>query len=278
MKRGSQSKTVVLLVALGTFAFGCKSEVQKKCEQLIKSSEVSLLSMNPTDQSSVVATAEQLKKTVAACQTANSAALPEVKEGLKNVEYHLNRLKKGEIKPPPPPPGAQELADLQSKGDPGCPKGQAYQHPVTKKTINCTGFTMVQRNYAEVLAYFEKHHIQTARKASMIRGLQAGVTYTFHFDQVDSQKAALCLTIEAPKDKKPNELLAFATSLPPSTIEAGKPIELEGREVAVQVTVTGETQEVVIGKCEGAQPLTTRAAAAPVVSPEPAPAGPAQVK
>lgn len=254
------TRVLLLTLSAGTL-LGCKSEQEKKCEQLVKSSEVTLLSMNPTQKDSVTRTVEELKKTLLACEAAGSADVAEIKVGLQNVERHLSRLEKGEIKAPPPPPGVVELADLEKKGDPACPKGQGYQHPVLNKLIKCSGPTMVERNYKQVGEYFEKHRIQAAVKDAMIRGEQSGITYTYMFDKVGSEQSAYCLTIDAPKDKKKEELISFATNIEVDKIKVEQGIVLAGQKVPVAVTENDSGINIVIGVCDGPAPLIAPAAA-----------------
>lgn len=257
--------TVMRLGSAGIFLggivlFGCKSQAQKECEQLVKTAEVTLLSMNPTDRASVEGTLAEVKKALSSCEAVKSKEVSEIKAAVGNVERHLLRLKKGEIKPPPPPPGAQELARMEKEGDPDCPRGQGYQHPVLKKFIRCKGPLMVERTYAEVQSYFAKHRIATATKDGMLRGVQAGVTYTFTYDAPGSKNAPVCLTIESSKDKKVTELIAFATDIEPSKIDPTQPVVVAGTSIPVQVT-QGEMQTVVLGDCTKKTPMIVPAVA-----------------
>src|SRR5688572_15920032 len=93
------------LIGAAAVVVGCKGEADKACEQLVKSTEVSLLSMNPTNQTSVASTLSDLNRTLAACEAVKSKQVPEIKTAIANVERHLTRVEKGEIKPPPPSPG-----------------------------------------------------------------------------------------------------------------------------------------------------------------------------
>ena len=271
MTRGRLVAPLLLLTLSGGTVLGCKSEEEKICEQLVKSSEVTLLSMNPTQKDSVTRTVAELKKTLQACQAAHSAEVGEIKMGLTNVEHHLSRLEKGEIKTPPPPPGSLELADLEKTGDPACPKGQGYQHPVLKKLIKCSGPTMVERTYKQVLEYFEKHHIQAATKEAMIRGLQSDITYTYQFDKVNSEQAAICLTLDAPKNKKKNELISFATNIEVDKIKVEEGVVIAGRTVPVKTSESDSGINVVIGDCSAQLPLvapqTTAIKADPAANP-----------
>lgn len=259
-----------MLVLLAVAAsVGCKSQAEKECDKLVKQSEVSLLSMNPTDEASVTATLGELKEALSACRAAKSPEVSEIEEGLKNVEHHLRRLESGEVKPPPPPPGAEELSDLEKNGDPGCPRGQAYQHPILKKQILCKGPLMIEHNYEQVVEYFQKHRVEAAKKDAMLRGAQAGVAYTFKFDQVESKQGPLCLTLDAPKEKKPEELIAFATNVPIAKIDVTKPTLLvDDQEVAVKVTTGESGTSVVLGNCEGTQPMLLREEPVPGAHPE----------
>ena len=265
------------LIAAAVIVVGCKSEGEKACEQLVKATEVTLLSMNPTNQASVAGTLSELKKTLLACEAVKSKEVPEIKAAIANVERHLARVEKGEVKAPPPPPGLDDLARLEKDGDPDCPKGQGYQHPVLKKYIRCKGPVMVERSYAEVKAYFAKHHIPGAAKDAMLRGEQAGVIYTFTFDQAGSTSAPVCLRIEAPKDKKANELIAFATNIDPAKIDPTQPVSFRQEKIPVDVKQQGTLQVITLGDCSKTTPMLQRLpAAAPADSAVDAAAQPAQ--
>jgi hypothetical protein len=263
---------VWVLIAATAVTVGCKSEADKACEQLVKSTEVSLLSMNPTNQASVRSTLSDLQKTLVACEAVKSKEVPEIQTAIANVQRHLARVEKGEIKPPPPPPGADSLARLEKEGDPDCPKGQGYQHPVLQKYIKCKGPVMVERSYDEVKSYFAKHRIAAASKGAMLRGEQAGVTYTFTFDQVGSKSAPICLSLEAPQDQKTNELIAFATNIEPAKIDPTKPIALRQGTIPVDVKRQGTLQIITLGDCTKTSPMLERdsdGAAQPSAGPAP---------
>lgn len=247
------------LIAAAAVVVGCKSEADKACEQLVKSTEVSLLSMNPTNQTSVASTLSDLNRTLAACEAVKSKQVPEIKTAIANVERHLTRVEKGEIKPPPPSPGVDELARLEKEGDADCPKGQGYQHPVLHKYIKCKGPVMVERSYDEVKSYFAKHRIAAATKGAMVRGEQAGVTYTFTFDQVGSQAAPTCLVLEAPQERKTNELIAFATNIDPAKVDATQPIPWRNSSIPVDVKQQGALQIITLGDCNKTSPMVERA-------------------
>ncbi len=253
----NQGRTMSLLL-FSWLALSCKSEAEKKCEQLIKSSEVSLLSMNPTDQGSVEQTLGELRATHETCKAAKSPEVSEIEVSIKNVERHLQRLESGEVKPPPPPPGREQLAALEKNGDPGCPMGQGYMHPILKKQIKCSGPLMVEQTYAQVIEYFKKHRIAAAVKDNMVRGTQAQVTFTFVFDRMESTEGAKCLTLDAPMEKKPSELVSFATNILVDQIDVTKPLEVRGRTLPLSVEKKDGKHTIVIGDCGAEVPMIPR--------------------
>ncbi len=252
------------LISVGALSFGlsslgCKSEGEKKCEKLLNSSEVSLLSMSPTDEESVTSTLESIREALSACEAVKSPEVPEIKKGLKRVTTHLKRLQAGEVKAPKPP-SQEELVRLEKEGDPECPAGQAYLHPLLGKKVQCRGPRMIEHSYAQVLAYFEKHHIATMVKDAMVRGTQQGVTHSFLFNNKEGKEGPICLLIEAPSDQKEVELVAFATNIAPSRLDLSKPIEIEGKSVPVSVSREGEALQVQLGDCEASEPMLPTAA------------------
>lgn len=246
----------------------CDSAEEKECKGLVSDAETRLLSMNAYDEESVEFTLTGLRTAQAACQKAQLAGqVKDIEEAIQNTSRHLERLESGEIKPPPPPPTPEELERLAKEGDPSCPLGQGYQHPLLKKLIRCTGPRMVEMTRDEALAYFSKFKFAAATKENRVRALRDSLSYEYVFVEAQGMDLPACLTIEAPTSRDAVELLSFATNLPVETLKLADSITIDGQELPLAAgekkddeatQENGAMHHLVLGDCAAQEPMMKR--------------------
>lgn len=268
MERSRSFVSAVSTALLSLSFFACDSAEEKECKGLVSDAETRLLSMNATDEQSVEFTLTGLREARGACEGAKmSSHVADIDDAISNTAQHLKRLKTGEIKPPPPPPTPEELERLAAEGDPSCPLGQGYQHPLLKKLVKCKGPRMVEMTRSEVVEYFAKFKFAAATRANRLRGMQNALVYEYVFVDVEGHDLPACLVIEAPASRDAAEVVSFATNVPVDELKLNEPVMIVDQEVALLAEKKGggasalktEVHHLVLGDCEAKEPMLQRA-------------------
>ncbi|HSC85740.1 MAG TPA: hypothetical protein VLC09_00635 [Polyangiaceae bacterium] len=262
---------VVALFVLGVPAVGCDNAAAQKCHAEMSTAQAALLAMNAGDRANVQQVLGGIESALASCQAAGrSTEVKELTEAKANLSGHLVALDKRASQGSPHALTPEQLAKLIKEGDPACPRGHAYEHGDSKKTIRCTGPQLYEMSLAQAQDHYTRRGFSLAIDPTRkrLKAEYGAEVVVFDFAESDSKKPAACLTLVAPPGIPWQEVVTRATGVPPARLTEGKPVQLDGRQLAVRLEGKGPDKTVLLGDC----PAPQAPAAAP---PATAPAAPA---
>jgi hypothetical protein len=253
---GVQAGVHFLAVAcLGILSVGCESEQSKQCSALVKGVETRMRAMNPTDKKSVEYTLAGLAEAKKVCQAADRKAdVDDIESAEKNYRGHLERLDSGAIKSVKKERKIVPLEELRTSGDPNCPIGQGYEHPVLKELIKCSGPALVDMGWLDVASHFGEHGYRVMGQGDTLEARKDDTIYRYTYSAFESSEPSLCLQIAYPKAQGFAQTVSFATNVPIEKISADEPLALKRGETALVVDEKSTPARVLIGKCEGLLP------------------------
>lgn len=232
---------------LALVSVGCKSDAEKKCEQEVSGMEARLRAMNPGDPSSVQLTLQGLEGAKQACQKAGKqGAVSDIETAEKNFQAHLKKMAgdQGSKRP-----SALPLAELEKMGDPNCPRGQSYIHPVAKKEILCSGAALFEMDRPAATAHFSRMGYQLTEEGNTLEVRKETSAYRYTFEEPEGNKRSKCLQLQVVQGQTFEQAIAMATNVLVKKIERGKPLVLPDGEVPFVVNDKGD--EVALGQCAG---------------------------
>lgn len=250
------------LVALVTCTLGCEDKAQTDCNARVQGAEVRMVATNLKDKKSIEATMDELKGALAACGKAgDQAATKDIDEAIDNFSQHLVKLEQSKDLPKAAAIQSVTTEELLKSGDPNCPRGQSWMHPALQKEILCSGPSLFEMKPSEAITHLPRTGFALNKKGEVLEFRRKERVYRYHFDKLKAEASARCLQIGLAAEETVQQGVAMATGVQLSKIELGKPVPLQGREIAL--TFDDKERAVSLGDCEGVAPLlaVVRAAA-----------------
>lgn len=237
-----------LFVFLSLSGIGCDSAEVKQCRDNYLTTHTLVQGVVPTDAAAVKAALESVTATQEFCE---KAQLKEELKQLKGVRRKLESMSEylsqyGNRKELSP----EELDALVKSGDPGCPKGQAYNYRKTGKQVRCTGPQLVSMNWAEVESYFKGRDFGVTTEGSVLKVESGSESYSYHFSKVGDERPARCVDVFAAPGIPWEESVARFTGALPQRLKRGQPVKAKAGTFAIR-HVDDETQAIYhLGECE----------------------------
>jgi hypothetical protein len=226
----------------------CQNEETKLCLAEVNAAQDVVREL---EQSADIETLERsvsaIDKARAQCKKAGRGSEVEQLTGARNeISAHLElvRKKRG---PPKPKMTPERLAVLVEKGDPDCPKGQAYKHEDAE--IRCTGPQAIDMTLAEAKGYYARRGYKTALEdgGKELRAEYGSELYIFQYDS--TSRPARCVIFYPPPGSSWQEATARMTGARPDKLEEGSLVPTARGQQPVTVE-SGETKLIVkIGRC-----------------------------
>jgi hypothetical protein len=249
--RGAK-RTISLALGVAVLASAaCTSEKTKEC---LRQVEVASRASKEIDAKSI-ASVEQALAAVTAARSACDAAgrdgeVAQLDKGKKELAEHLERLRKRAADPARRPLGGAEIAVLVDKGDPHCPKGQAYKHSASGKEIRCTGPQIVDMNYAEARDYFERRGYKlTDVEPNALSAEHGSELVVLTYARPKDVEPPRCVTLYAPPEQSWQEATARVTGARPDRLEAGGTVSAKRGKLTLRVDADASSGTVRLGDC-----------------------------
>lgn len=261
---------------------GCDDGKVKACHSAMEKSQASLLAMDNQSRVDVEGALGDIEAALAACKAAKrETETNDVLDAKRTLTAHLTALDKRAAEPQREKATPEELLQLEKAGDPGCPSGQAYQNPNTKKTIRCTGKALASMSWDAASEHLAKRGFTIAVNEQADPRIIAELgaeRYVFTFASGE-RSLARCVEATGRPGVPWEEVATRLTSVPMNKLDSGGKIVLGGVERALRVEGDAAQWTVFVGDCaspsvDGAAPAavaTSAPSAAPATS---APAAP----
>lgn len=215
---------------------GCESSETKVCLAAYASAQDVVRGIDAKSRESVDTSLASVEQALAACRQAQRHGevdqLIPVRNQLVAQRGALERrAARGAAKPRTP----EELRQLEQKGDPSCPRGQAYR-PEGGKEIRCTGPQLAEMRATEVAAYFDELGYRVKRPAPERLEVERGAEHaTFVYPSAATDARPKCVVLLPAPGIPWAEALARATGINPSRAKTSGKLKLMQGELPYEV-------------------------------------------
>ena len=230
---------------------GCDPDA-KLCHERMQSAQAIVAQVDGKSLASVEQSLAAVTEAHAACERAK---LGSEREQLLKAKRELGAqkelLQQRESRKKREAPSAAELADLVKKGDPSCPKGQAYKPKDSKSEVRCTGPQLVDMSRAALESYFgdRRFKLTSSDDPPSLRAEHGAETFVFSFES-GSDTAPRCATAYAASGVSWQEVTSRLTGAAPERLKLDQPVKsAKGDMLSLQVEHATDQPKVTL--CHG---------------------------
>jgi hypothetical protein len=147
------SRSSIALAAV--LALGCESAEVKECLKQYEQAQAIVYKVDAGASESVAQSLKAVEGALALCKRAERhKEVAELTSAKNQLSAQLSAIERKAARRKKPKPKPDELTQLQKKGDPKCPKGQAYRHKDLNKEIRCVGPQVADMSFGQAKEYF----------------------------------------------------------------------------------------------------------------------------
>jgi len=244
-----------LALAGAVFAWGtvaCDAE-SRACRSQFQSAQDVVMNVKSDSMDSLRGALSALDAAILSCEKAELGhEKSELTKARNQIGAHLEVLERRAARKKKAKQTPEEIAELVKKGDPTCPKGQAYLHGSAKKEIRCTGPQLVELGFEDVKEYFaeRRYKLTTSDSPPGIKAEFGAELYVFTFQKPNDTQGARCVTIYPAPGISWQELVSRLTGVGPEKLEPGKPIKSSRGPLALKVENSENKVVARVGTCD----------------------------
>lgn len=247
---GSMSTRIGLFAALCALACNSMSEETKRCHAQMMTAETMVKAIDSASIDSVSQSLSAVEAALSACVAAERPSeVEQLKKARDQIALHRQRLEQRVSKNVSVKLTPQELEELVKKGDPSCPRGQAYKHRDSGKEVRCTGLQPIAMSFGQAKAFYGDRGFKL-KEAESPRTLEAeygSEKYVFRFANEDSPPE--CLTIYPRPGMSWEEAVARTTGARPDRMSGKTTVDTPRGSVNLRVVDTIHKLIVHLGRC-----------------------------
>ncbi len=238
------------IVLGGPLYVSCDFAAIKQCHSEMEGSQKAMLEMDSEEIEQVKSALAAVVRTHEACVAAGrSDEVSKVADAKRKLEAQVRALEERAGRKKRPKLSEAELAALEKKGDPSCPKGQQYEHHQNNKLISCTGKQIVEMNAAEATEYLERRGFTLRSAPPLLRFEKGAESYDFHFEKENDPKAASCVSVVAAMGIAWEETVARLSGVHPQKLKLGSPVPVQSGARVLRVEGDQQQFTVKLGAC-----------------------------
>lgn len=238
------------IVVGSLFSLACDPEA-KLCRERMASAQPVVAQVDSKSVESVERSLALVTEAHAACEKAKLGAEREQLLKAKNeLSAQLAHLKARELRRNVKAPTAEELATLLKKGDPHCPKGQAYKPKGAPGEVRCTGPQLADMSRAALKDYYadRRFKLTTQDAPPELRAELGSELYVFSFENT-GESAPRCITAYAAPGMSWQEVTARLTGVSPEKLKLNAPVRSGRGELALRVEHADDKPTIHLGQC-----------------------------
>ncbi len=251
---------VAFALLLGGAVGGCKSPESQLCSELYESSQQVVLRIDGSSLESVAESLAAVEGALNACEQAQrTGEVKELRKAHRQIKAQHDALEARAQRKARPQLTPEQLAALEKKGDPSCPKGQGYEHHQNKQLIRCTGPQMIEMPWPHAVSYFESRGYKrvtedlpaAAGGGAVLRMEYGAESFTLHYSKAEDPKAApTCLVVMGAPGVPWQEVVARATAAHPARLDPEKPsVRVGARNLPMNIDEQDRQAHVKLGDC-----------------------------
>lgn len=240
------------IVLAGVVLLGCNPLKFKECRDEMTSSQQVLLDMDDQRLEDVEKSLKSVERALGACRgVIGESDVAKLDDAKTKLDKQLMGLRARAVVKPRPVLSEEQLARLQKQGDPGCPRGQEYEHPQNKQRVRCTGPQVMEMNWVTAIEQFnQRRGFAVQPQGSKLRFESGAEVVEFSFKEQNSKAPAQCVSVVGEPGISWQELVARATGVQPRVMKLDKPIPSARGPISLLVEGTPEQFVVKLGSCE----------------------------
>src|SRR5688572_2870329 len=149
-------KTRLLLLGACVLALACKTAADEACLAQFGAAQAVVMQVESKQLESVETSIAALDGALAACRSAKrNGETEELEQAHAKLAEHRDLLQRQlDMVQQRTELSKEELDELVKRGDPKCPRGQAYLHRKSNQRIRCVGPQPIDMSAAQARAYF----------------------------------------------------------------------------------------------------------------------------
>jgi len=240
------------ILLFGCLGIACHDEATRRCHDVMASAQELVKNVDAKDLASVQTSLSAVDQAIEACKTAKRTSEVDALTRARNeLGAHADYLKKRAERPDRKKPSAEELAALVTKGDPNCPKGQAYKQEASGKEIRCTGPQIVDMSFPEAEKYFGNrgYKLTTSATPPTLTAEYGAEKYVFTYAAPGDEHAPRCLTVYPAPGLPYQEATGRATGVLMKKIEKDGTVKTAHGEIPIHVEESETKLVIRLGEC-----------------------------
>lgn len=237
-------------------AAACNREKIEKCHELMEASQPVVRDVAPNSVESVARAADAVQAALFACKEAKrETEASELDAAHEKLTRHLAALKQREAREDARKLSPEELKRLVERGDPDCPKGQAYRHRASGKEIRCIGPQPIGMNFARAKRYFEArgYNLLNGPRPEEIVAEYGAEKFVFAYARPGDARPPRCVTVFPPPGMSWQEAVARLTGASPQKLERDASVPTPIGKLPLSVEEGKNELTVKLGSCEATQ-------------------------
>jgi len=228
----------------------CRLAEAKKCHEQMAQAQAVVNAVEGNSLSSVEDSIQAVRKAQGVCRDAGrDSEAKQLAQAAEQLEAHAALIKQHQAEKSREKLTPEQLEALVKRGDPRCPRGQAYKHADSEKEIRCTGPQIADMTRDQAAKYFAARgfHFVKQDDPKVLSAEYGAERYVFHYPDTAGRSRCTCLVLYPAPGIPWQEAVSRATSIFPNRLENGGTVKLRSGPKALKVD---EKNNVIrIGDC-----------------------------
>jgi hypothetical protein len=230
----------------------CRTEAVRKCQQQFQTAQITVQE-KAAGPEGLDASIAAVDRALSACETADRRdEVAQLQTARNSLVKHREMVRQRTAAPKSRKMTPGEIAELVKRGDPGCPRGMAYNLEGTEQTIKCVGLSPIRMNWIRVVEYYTKrgYHVTTTDTPPEVRAEHGAELNVFAFSRRDDPLPPKCMTLYPLPNVPWQEAVARVTGAALPKLKLGSPVTMSDGTLALRVDEGKDRLIIRLGDCE----------------------------
>jgi hypothetical protein len=233
--------------------YGCKKdEATERCHAQMVTAKSIVKDIDSSSMQSVNLSLGAVDSALAACRIAKrDLEVEQLQTARDQITKHRERLRQYISKKATAKLSPEELKALVRKGDPSCPRGQAYKHRDSGQEVRCTGPQLITMDYTKVKEFYSERGFKLTETENPpgIEAEYGSEKYVYQFDRTHSLHPPTCLILHPPPGMSWQEAVARATGVRPDQLTGKPTLRTPRGDMKLRIVETLHKLIVYLGQC-----------------------------